>query len=224
MEANTKKVVAKATTAIEIAIHKWTLNLSSAQNLINFLNQGNCFAITRAMYTNWKTRPGGAQRFHIYPAVFDTTLKFVMTDDVTDRNDAIDYSHVFTADYTRGMKSRSNSDLPTGTEMPVQEGLERIFRWNMSMSAWVTQNVPVKDGIFQIFDAPLADLAELFAVDSVQVVYGVFGLTLDEKADILLWDGDKTFASGCLADTIHPIPPFSVVPQENYQLYVQSNN
>jgi hypothetical protein len=225
MEVNTKKVVAKATsTAIEIAINKWTLNINSAQNLINFLNQGNCFTITRAMYTNWKQRPGGAQRFHIYPAIFDTTLKFVMTDDITDLNYPTDASsHIFTTDYTRGMKSVSNSDLPTGTEIPIQEGLERIFRWSMSMSAWITQNVPVKDGIFQIFDGPLEDLDELFAIDSIQVVYGVFGLTVDGKADIILWDGDKTFSDGCLADTIHPIPPFSVVPMENYQLFVKSN-
>jgi len=226
MEVNTKKVVAKVTsTAIEIAINKWTLNINSAQSLIGFLNQGNCFTITRAMYTNWKHRTGCAQRFHIYPAIFDTTLKFVMTDDITDLHYPIDASsHIFISDYTRGMKAVSHSDLPTSTQIPVQEGLERAFRWTMSMSAWITQNVPLKYGVFQLFDGPLEDLDELFANDSVQVVYAVFGLTVDEKPDIILWDGDKTFSSGCMADTIHPIPPFSVAPMENYQLFVQSNN
>jgi hypothetical protein len=85
MEANTKKVVKTTATAIETAIKKWTQNIGSAQNLINFLNQGNCFAITRDNYNLWKARTQGPPtRLHIYPAVFDTTLKFVMTDNITD--------------------------------------------------------------------------------------------------------------------------------------------
>jgi hypothetical protein len=148
-----------------------------------------------------------------------------MTDNITDANRAsINYTYVITADYTRGLGTVSNSDLPTGTDMPIQEGLERIFRWNMSMSSWVTQNVPVQNGIFQIFDAPFDDLSELFANPSVQKIYGVFGLKLDGKADIIFWDGDKTFASGCLEDTVLPIPPFSLAPESSYQLFVQSNN
>lgn len=216
------------TNPIEIAVANWTASLNSPQEIINYLNQGNCFKITRNDYNTWNTI-SGVTCLHVYPAIFDDALQFVVVDNVTDANEVIDYDMVKVKPYRYGadVKVRVEfTDTSNGSDITTLEGLERVFRWMMNKNQWVTDNAGVGDGIFQAFHVPYSDLDTLFADGLIDDVYVLIGLVVGrtEYPDLLLWNEISNFTgSAIVADVSRPVPPFGIEdPVTNYQILLQS--
>lgn len=207
---------------IAAAISKWTANRSYADKLLSLLNQGYSFEITREEYTRWAGL--NPKSVHVYPAVFDGILKFVLVDSITDANPAINYSYVFTKNYTYGAIEGVKVDFPGESNISILNGLERVFRWLMNKPAAVHEMVKSENGIFQAFCVPFADLQNLFSTTSGDKVYVLFGLKDDGTPDLILWNEIENFVDPAMVeDTVVPVPPFYATnPESDYQLLVQS--
>jgi hypothetical protein len=215
---------------IETAVASWTASLNSPQEIINYLNQGNCFMITREMYDKWNGH--SPTSLHVYPAIFEDQLIFVLTDNVTDASSPIDWDYVFLANYCYGAPVKvkvnfGNQNGNGGADPDTTEGLERIFRWEMNKNQWVTDTSGIGDGIFQAFNVPYSDLHTLFDNGSIDTVYVLFGLIEGERVlipDLLLWNEIVNFAgTNITADMCRPVPPFGIAdPETNYQILVNS--
>jgi hypothetical protein len=228
MEANTKAMqVAYTPAEIEGAIATWTRVRTDAAETISYLDQGNCFLITKKMYEQWRTKL--PIFIHAYPSIYDGVMRFTLVDNLTDSQDVINFDYVHVVDYTCGAPiAKPSNSIPGETDITVLEGLERVFRWQMNKNSWVVSQVQTTDGIFQAFHIPFTDLMSLFEstdpTKSVDQIYVVIGLKANNVADLILWSNVNTFADPVqVKDVALPVPPFTAAfPLQNYQLLVQS--
>ena len=215
---------------ISTAINTWTNNRSNAAAILQFLNQGYCFEISRVEFNKWQALT--PEFIHAYPAVFKGITKFVVIDNITDQNTTIDYSNVFVKNYTYGSNVENGVDFGSGTSnsnISIIDALERIFRWLMNHNLWVRNQTTTAVGIFQAFHIPFGDLENLFHHSTSDTVYVLMGLMIDESTgehipELILWNETMNFVDPAMvADVALPVPPFGIDnPVTNYQLLVQS--
>lgn len=213
---------------ISTAIRTWTNSRSNSDAILQFLNQGYCFEITRIEYEKWKTLQ--PESIHAYPAVFSDVTKFVVIDNITDKQTTINYSNVFVKDYTYGSNEENGIDFGNdASNITILDALERIFRWSMNHSVWVRNQVSTEAGVFQAFHIPFSDLKLLFSTTTSTRIYALIGLMLDESTgmkipELILWNETMNFGDpSMVADVALPVPPFGLInPVTNYQLLVQS--
>ena len=213
---------------ISTAIRTWTNSRSNSDAILQFLNQGYCFEIKRNEYEKWSSN--NPESIHAYPAVFSDVTKFVVIDNITDKQTTINYSNVFVKDYTYGSNEENGIDFGNdASNITILNALERIFRWSMNHTVWVRNQVSTEVGVFQAFHIPFSDLELLFNNSTSASVYVLIGLMLDEATgmkipELILWNETMNFGEpSMVADVALPVPPFGLInPLTNYQLLVQS--
>ena len=217
-----------STNSTLIAIDTWNRSRSNAAALIELLNQGYSFTINRSQYDAWCNVSSDVTELHIYPAVFDGVMKFVAVDNVTDANESINFKNVFTLDYTFGKVDLSTAYPSGGSNVSIQEALERMFRWMMNKNGWIASNISTRTGnmIFQVYVVPFSDLAALFNTSSNDHIFGLIGLENQGDnaglTDILLWDDTVSFVDpASVQDVSYQCPPFNQ-SMDNFQLLQQS--
>lgn len=223
---------------VKAAIKEWSVRRSRADQVITYLNQGNCFEVTRAEYTKWKTRNvTPPTHIHAYMGIFSGKLKFVLIDSISDAETTLDPAYIVVKDYTYGVVVKGNANDTLGNvgdetdEITVFEGLERMFRWSMGKNAWVATQVPKPDGVFQAFQIPFNDFEFLFEDKEKKTVYGLFGMLSDFTPDIIIWNETTKFpdpvqpGQRIVADVALPVPPFGTggtAVLADFQLLVQA--
>ena len=213
---------------ISTAIRTWTNNRSNSDAVLQFLNQGYSFEITRTEFEKWSSN--NPESIHAYPAVFSDVTKFIVIDNVTDKQTNINYSNVFVKDYTYGSDKENGIDFGNdASNITILDALERVFRWSMNHTVWVRNQVNTEVGVFQAFHIPFSDLELLFSNSTSASVYVLIGLMLDEATgmkipELILWNETMNFGEpSMVADVALPVPPFGLTnPLTNYQLLVQS--
>lgn len=213
---------------ISTAIRTWTNNRSNSDAVLQFLNQGYSFEITRTEFEKWSSN--NPESIHAYPAVFSDVTKFIVIDNVTDKQTNINYSNVFVKDYTYGSDKENGIDFGNdASNITILDALERVFRWSMNHTVWVRNQVNTEVGVFQAFHIPFSDLELLFSNSTSASVYVLIGLMLDEATgmkipELILWNETMNFGEpSMVADVALPVPPFGLMnPLTNYQLLVQS--
>jgi hypothetical protein len=223
---------------VKAAIKEWRVKRSRPDQVITYLNQGNCIEVTRAEYVMWKTRAAAPPlHIHAYMGLFSGKLKLILVDSITDADPVLNPAYIVVKDYTHGIpvKGNANDTLQhvgqETDEITVLQGLERMFRWSMGKNAWVTKQVLTTNGVFQAFQIPFADFEFLFEDLNKKTVYGLFGL-LDDLAspDFIIWNETMKFPNPLdpqrmVADVALPVPPFGsggTTIVATYQLLVQA--
>lgn len=205
------------------AINAWTSIIATPIQILENLNQGYSFLITRDQYDIWKNITG-VTCLHAYPAIFDGVMKFVLVDDVTDANEEIDFDNVFTSNYTYGKTDTTLANIyGPPNNISIQDALERVFRWLMNKTGWVHHAMTVRNGMFQAFTIPFDDLTDLFNSTEGDELYVLIGMKTDGAADLILWSDTLSFLDPkSVADVSCAIPPFGSGGEAAFQLLVQS--
>lgn len=206
------------------AINAWTSIIANPIQILENLNQGYSFLITRDQYDKWKTITG-VSCLHAYPAIFDGVMKFVLVDDVTDSDEDIDFDNVFTSNYTYGKTDTTLANIyGPPNNISIQDALERVFRWLMNRTGWVHHAMTVRNGMFQAFTVPFEDLIDLFNSTEGDELYVLIGMKTDASADLILWSDTVSFLDPkSVADVSCAIPPFGSEGEAAFQLLVQSS-
>ncbi|MES2557876.1 MAG: hypothetical protein V4604_17105 [Bacteroidota bacterium] len=205
------------------AINAWTDIISNPAQLLANLNQGYSFVITRDQYETWNSITG-VSAIHAYPAIFSEVMKFVVTDNVTDADEDIDFENVFTCNYTYGKTDTVLANIQgPPNNISIQDALERVFRWLMNKTGWVYHAMTIRDGMFQGFTIPFEDLTELFGSTEGDEIYVLIGMKTDGAADLILWSDTVSFLDPkSVADVSCAIPPFGSEGINAFQLLLQS--
>lgn len=205
------------------AINAWTDIIANPTQLLLNLNQGYSFVITREQYDTWK-QITGVSNIHAYPAIFNGVMKFVVVDNITDANENIDFDNVFTNNYTYGKTDTTLANIyGPPNNISIQDALERVFRWLMNKTGWVHHAMTVRNGMFQAFTVPFADLISLFNATEGDEIYVLIGMKLNGDADLILWSDTVSFLDPkSVADVSCAIPPFGSEGAAAFQLLVQS--
>jgi hypothetical protein len=171
---------------IKKAIGEWSNARTSAEDVLTYLKQGNCFKIERANYDLWKAK--SPKNLHVYLGVFDGQLQFVLIDSESDKNPVANVGSIIVQDYYPGLDLMNAGivDHAVDGSVKVVDALKRVMKWSVFMESWVRNNVETSAGIFQAFVIPFSDLTSQFETAGCSEVMVIFGLH-GKNADLMLW-------------------------------------
>jgi len=194
------------TTIIE-ALQAWDEIRESSTDVVNYLSQGNSFKLKRDSST--------AANLHAYPGIGgdDKELYFFIIDAAQDIDSSeMDLFNAITI-------CRVESNVNNGDEIPEIIARKRVENWDKNLSSWVTAQIDRSQqtqGIFKAFNIPSS-----YAQQNMEyTVY--FGLKENPDslsgydADLITKETSK--ASIVYYDTVRPVPPFDVFPQNSFYL------
>jgi hypothetical protein len=216
---------------IKKALQKWKDVRTSPDKAASFLKQGTCFKIKKEQYEKWKEHsPTG---LFAYVGIFDHDTKFVLVDNVSNKDFDANKDFIFVQDYLSGISLEEGTfiDRATDGNITVLDALKKALRWTLCLDDWAHYKVKTTYGIFEAQVIPFSDLAKQFegAVNPESIA--IFGIRSDKEADLSIWmlgvtsSGSATTETTLLAaaaansagpvqDLSYPCPPYSVVETE----------
>ncbi|MCJ8291041.1 MAG: hypothetical protein HRT58_14680 [Crocinitomicaceae bacterium] len=191
------------------------------EKIINYLNQGFCFEVTREDYDFWTNKgsnePQEPDFIHAYVGIFDCKMKFVLIDSVTDNILFEGPKKIRVKDFTYGISlvpdtpSGYNSGFdPKDVNIPMQ----RSFLWNLFCKDWLASTINAKQSIFQVINIPFEDYKNVFSDPNNNNSINFFGLKKEIGSDnymieLLIANQPAEFQLPTVAYNItRPVPPF----------------
>ena len=199
---------------IKKAIGEWSIARTSADDVLGYLKQGSCFKIEKSNYDLWKTK--SPENLHVYLAVFDGQLQFVLIDSESDKNPEANIDSIVVQDYYPGLNVLDGGiiDHAKDGSVKVVEALKRVMRWTVFMESWVRNSVESSAGVFQAFVLPFSDLTSQFETAGCYETMAIFGLN-GKNADLMLWGMPTTIESSGLRTAAVPTGEDKGTPVED---------
>ena len=214
----------------------WDQVRNNPDAVINYINQGSCFRISREGFVAWEILYNNLYLqdstiifdIHAYfglvqkPDEIGFSLSLFCVDSHTDsqpvanNNDPNYLGHLTEAPYEAGLISNvdfyPSNQSQTTTGITKEEALERFTRWNLYKDQWINDQADM----VQVFKIPFDDLKDLFADQTVEELVVVFGLQpisdaasyVRYEADLILFAHNSNGLGDNPKDFTKPCPPF----------------
>jgi hypothetical protein len=104
-------------------------------------------------------------------------------------------------------------------EIPEAEALKRIDTWKKEYSSWATAQINNRlqtQGIFRAFNIPSSYIQRDVEYASFFGLKQQVGTLASYSADLITVDRSRF--SRAFYDTVRPVPPFDVAPQNSFHL------
>lgn len=172
---------------IKEALKKWTAIRNLPEKSSAYLGQGCCFKIVQSQYEAWKKR--SPESVYAYLGIFDNDLKFVLMDDITDKNPEENMDAVFVIDFLNGMNITEKAMIGKAIDgnITVNEAMKRNLNWILFKESWLENKSQTTEGVFRAFVLPFASLSAQFENDSQTESVLMIGLNDKDQADLILW-------------------------------------
>jgi hypothetical protein len=208
---------------IKKALQKWKDVRTSPDKAASFLKQGTCFKIKKEQYEKWKEHsPSG---LFAYVGIFGHDTKFVLVDDVSNKDFDANKDFIFVQDYLSGISLEEGTFINRATDggVTVLDALKKALRWTLCLDSWTHYKVNTTYGIFEAQLIPFSDLAKQFEGTANPESIVIFGISSEKEADLSMWmlgvESSSTANATLLAaassspvqDLSYPVPPYGVV-------------
>lgn len=205
----------------------------SETKILTYLNQGTHFSVYGHEIEQWQKylQNEDDQAINAYIGIDEDQLKFFLIDSKSDADSNFDTIIVkeFNREPFEALNNYYDYTIPPPS-ISFESAINRNFRWNMFCSIWLKDRHD--KSIFQLISIPFDDYNSL-NLDEKKSCISFFGLT-DKVADITPvsdYNIDiitvKTLTIGEISKIAEnystPRPPFTISPEENYNLLIKSD-
>jgi hypothetical protein len=213
-----------------LAIKNWDVARLSPTIPIAMFSTNVGFEVEYPMVEAWQlTNP---DRIHVYPAIYNCELYFVLVDDVTDSKRITGTQNIF---MVKGLDTCSLNDVISiigandGTNLTVEDAYRRSLMWFMCKTAYFSSFDYRNKELFCAFSIPFRDFWNNDILKTYRKDIATFAFNYKKYIypEIILWNstqnntkaqqGENELLTGEVADVSLPVPPFG--NEQNYQLY-----